>query len=310
MRIYIPVRLHMKLVFHELFITGLLFFVNGICFSQTNIYPVNFKVQMPFQTDSKGIIIETYWGLSHAKQRLHWDNHSPTWANNSVIVNNNSITKPKKNSYRTTTADGTFIQGDVFVCDSIFLPGNIFFTDVTSYRIPKGTLLVGINGAFGENLISKGIWEINFVTNVITFASSVDSLEDIFKAEIFPARFSAKGLEIDIELSNHSKKKAALDFGYNREILLPWKVFHAMKLPAERVKTDSILFSTPASAEVVQNSTVADTISIGGNPYGTLISSNKEDKRILIGRMFFMRFEFVIFDYMNKRIWVSKKRLF
>ena len=46
-----------------------------------NVKPTSFKMLISFETNNRGIIIDTYWGANKIKNELLWDNNSPTWAN-------------------------------------------------------------------------------------------------------------------------------------------------------------------------------------------------------------------------------------
>ncbi len=276
------------------------------------VAPKHFKIQIPYEVDNVGIILNTFWGSDKINHKLYLDNDSPTWTNNNVIQNNKSVSKSKDFSYRTSVADGTFIHGDVYVCDSISL-GQVTFKNFGFYKI-SGETHAGKNekveGALGENLLSEGIWKIDFKNKSITFASSIDSLGEMTDAQLFPCKFTDKAIEVEVTLRDKNTKKFELDLGFNGMMIMPLKEFTLIEIGNKRIYTDSRRFSTPSSFEVVENTHAFDTIKINRNYFLTTITTNKLIKETLIGRLFFERFEFLILDYLNKSVYVSKKTFY
>jgi hypothetical protein len=272
------------------------------------VTPKHFKIQIPYEVDNVGIVLNTSWGSDKINHKLYLDNDSPTWASNNVIQNNKSVSKSRVFSYRTTVADGTFIHDDVYVCDSISL-GKVALKNFGFYKI-SGETHPGKNekveGTFGENLLSVGVWKIDFKNRLITFASSIDSLGEMSYAQSFPCKFTDKSIEVEINLRNISTKKFDLDLGFNGMMILPLKEFTQIEIGNKRIYTDSLRFSTPSSSEIVENIYALDTIKINQSFFLTTLITNKLIKERLIGRLFFERFEFIILDYPDKLVFVSK----
>lgn len=105
-------------------------------------------------------------GVVLGKDRIAYDfvfdNHSPTCINPSFIANNASIRKSSYN-YKTFTADGARIEGNVYTCDSVVV-GEAVFDNVFCYSInpPPGVSNDAFHGIFGHDLISLGVWKIDF----------------------------------------------------------------------------------------------------------------------------------------------------
>ena len=267
-----------------------------------NVKPTSFKMLISFETNNRGIIIDTYWGANKIKNELLWDNNSPTWANEKVTSDNKSILRSKNFFYSTTTADGRPIQGNIYSCDSISL-GQVTFVNVPFYKISDQ-----MKGVFGDNLISKGVWEIDFRERKMIFASSIDSMKDLEQAELFSSNFTNDGIKISVSFRNNISEDVELDFGFNGGILLPISDFiQITKENNNRYKSD-LQFSTPSSKQILENTQAMDTIRIQKNMFSTIIITNKLAKEKLIGLGFFEQFEFVIFDYKNKLFYVSKKK--
>jgi hypothetical protein len=276
------------------------------------VRPNDFKIQIPIRLNEKGIIIPTYWGNDSVEHLLYWDNHSPSWADFNIIKGNSSIKKSKEYVYRTTTADGTPIKGEVYLCDKISL-GNVSFFDSPFYNIVHQVDARRddkIYGVFGEELIDKGIWKIDFKNEIITLTSNIDSLKEISETYILPSRFKDDLIELKVSFRNNIKETVEVDLGYNRDIFIPMKLFNIVSAGNKRTLTDSLLFSTPSSSTNVLNHSAFDSVKINKTSFPVFIESNQSNKEILIGAGFFKQFEFVIFDYINKAVYVSKKKLY
>ena len=280
---------------------------------ETNItvVPKNFKIQVPYKVDNVGIILNTFWGPDKINHKLYLDNNSPTWANNNIIRENKSVSNSKNFAYESKVADGTFIHDEVYICDSISL-GQVTFKNFDFYKISNepyaGKNEVG-DGALGENLISKGIWKIDFKNKIITFASSLDSLGEMQNAKLLPCKFIDKAIEMEVTLRGKNIKIFQLDLGFNGMMMMPLEEFMPIEMGNKLMFFDSLRFSTPSSFEDLENTHALDTISIDRNYYLATLTTNKLVKETLIGRRFFERFEFLILDYLNKSVYVSKNTI-
>ena len=269
--------------------------------TEVSVHPEDFKIEVAYQRDLQGIFVDLYWGSQRIKHTLLWDNHSPTWANGTVIDKNASIAKLDSYSYKTTTADGASIKGDVYLCDRIFF-GGIELQDVQFYNISDE-----IDGVLGDNIISKGVWKIDFSKETLTFASSSDSIEELRLMERLPAKFSSGGILIDVSFRNNIVKNVQLDLGFNGGILLPPKTFRQVAKGNSKFYKDSLRFSTPSHATIIEATHVFDTFKINRNQFSTLISSNEQARESLIGLGFFGQFRYVVIDYLNKAVYIQRR---
>jgi len=276
---------------------------------RVTVNPKHFSIQIPFQTDSKGIVIATYWGADKTEHKLYLDNHSPTWASSNIIRGNRSISKSKDFLYSTTTADGKVIAGEVYVCDNISI-GQVNFINVPFYNISNETNTGKTDGAIGENIMSEGIWKIDFKNHVINFASSIDSIKGLQEAGQLPAVFTSNAIEIEVSFRNKIMEKFELDLGYNGSAILPVAEFEPIVAGNKKVYTAAKRFSTPAGAVTIDNTIAVDSIRIGHQPFIIAISTNKLVKEKLLGRNFFDQFEFIVIDYPGKAVYLSKKQLY
>jgi hypothetical protein len=271
----------------------------------TSIYvtPKNFHIQLPFEIGREGIFIDTYWGKEKIKHRLLWDNHSPTWAGDKTIRNNISVFKSTDLTYRTTTADGSSIEGDVYICDSIAI-GPVTFGNVALYEIKNKR----IDGVLGDNIISKGVWKFDFDKSEITFASGIDSITDIQYATKLPATFTENAVLIKVAFRNDVEKNLELDFGFNGAILLPSDTFKKVAKGNMKFYKDTRGFSTPANSNITEHSHAFDSVFISDSSFVTFLTTNKLNKESLIGLAFFRNFHTVVLDYINKAIYIKRKR--
>ena len=252
------------------------------------VVPGHFKIKIPYEVDKVGIILNTFWGSGKIKHKLYFDNNSPTWANDHVIQNNKSVSKSKNISYKSTVADGTFIKGEVYICDSISI-GEVTFKNFGFYKIsnePYAGKYEAGEGALGENLLSTGIWKIDFKNKMITFASSLDSIGEMQNALLLPSKFTDKAIKIEVSFLHRTTKIFQLDLGFNGMMIMPLDEFNSLELGNKLIFTDFLRFSTPSSFEDIENTTALDTIKINRKDYWTSLSTNKMAKEPLIGRGF------------------------
>ncbi len=296
--------------FERIKIAVLLFIVFG-CGSQRNstisLSPKNFKIQVPFMLDKRGIIINTYWGSEKKHYVLCLDNFSPSWIKNSVIKYDKSFTQSNQR-FKTSTADGTSIKGDVGICDSLTFE-NITFRKIPFYLMAddsKEDTNLEDDGVFGGDLMSTGVWKIDFKKSELTFASSIDSLKETNQAEIFTSNFDQENINVDVLFESNIAKKMAVDLGYNGDLLLPPTEFNKISTSHKTYLTSS-KFKTPAGENIVNCVSFIDTVKMNHNWFFVIVSSNEKVKERLLGLQFFRRFDFVIFDFINKKIYLPKK---
>jgi hypothetical protein len=289
---------------------GILIYILLGCNNQMNsaigISPQNFKVQTHFRLSGRGIIIDTYWGSEKKHHVLRLDNHSPSWIKSSQIKYDKSFIKSGNLSFKTSTADGTRIQGDVGICDSLTFE-NIILREIPFYIMPNNPKdNKSYDGVFGGDLMSKGIWKIDFKNDKLTFASNIDSFKEIGQAEVIPAIFAGGSITIDVMFENNVIKTMAVDLGYNGDLLMPLEEFNRISSQNE-IFTTPARFKTPASDNIINSLSIVDTININHNWFFAIVSSNENVKQRLIGLQFFRRFDFVIFDFIEKQIYIPRK---
>lgn len=274
--------------------------------STVDVSPTHFKVQLPFLLDERGIIINTYWGSNREHHVLCLDNYSPCWIKTSAVQYNQSFAKSKDLHFKTSTADGSPVQGEVAVCDSLFF-GHIAFSRVPFYMMPdkEGTNKTS-DGVLGLDAMTKGIWKIDFKKEELTFVSDLDSLEDLQATEMFPATFTEQSIEVKVDFGERTTKTMAVDLGYNGDMLMPLAAFQSIS-QSRKVFQLPAKFSTPASRALINQYAVFDTVNIDHGWFVTMVASHETVREQLIGLAFFRRFAYVIFDFVHKRIYIPKK---
>jgi predicted aspartyl protease len=274
--------------------------------SVIDISPKHFKVRIPFMLDGRGIIINTYWGSEKKHHVLCLDNYSPSWIKSSLIQYGRSFTKSSRFGFKTSTADGSPIQGDVGICDSLSFE-NIVFRNIPFYIIRNNSENNKTDdGVFGMDVMSKGIWKIDFKNSELTFASSIDSFSEINQTEVFPATFGWQSITVNVDFGNSNVKTMAIDLGFNGGMFMPLRDFNNIG-SSHKTLIDLRRFNTPAGENIVNSVSIFDTVNINHDWFITIVSSNERVKERLIGLQFFRRFDYTIFDFINKRIYIPKK---
>jgi predicted aspartyl protease len=268
---------------------------------ETKPTPSKFSVWFHFDAHAPNILLKSYWGNNKNPYTFIFDNHSPTWVNGRVIEETKSIRQAKNISYRTSTADGNMIKGSVYVCDTVSLAG-VAFNDVLLYKIEDTGSAP--RGVIGENIISKGVWMIDFENQKVFFASSVDSFPDFkWGMLMLPAQFENNIFTIESQFANGMKKRFAIDLGFNGFAILPLKDFDEV---SSRRSSSEVRFSTPGGNQVVKNYTTYEKVMIGTDSVGLLYSSNEKVAESVVGLGFFRQFSFVVLDYINHTVFVSR----
>jgi hypothetical protein len=113
-------------------------------------------------------------------------------------------------------------------------------------------------------------------------------------------------MTIDVTFEKNIIKTMAVDLGYNGDLLMPLKEFNKIS-SQNKIFTTPAKFNTPASNNLINSLSIFDTININHNWFFTIVSSNEKVKEQLIGLQFFRKFDFVIFDFINKQIYIPKK---
>jgi hypothetical protein len=272
--------------------------------------PEHFKTQIPFEIWDRRIIILTDWGRYKEKHTLIFDTHAPSSADTLVLKASRSISKINGIFYKITTADGINLKGNVYICDSIGL-GKVKFNNAVIYDISQPTLngwnRSGVTEVFGDNLISRGIWKIDFEHNLLTFGSDIDSIDGWQNAIKIPARFTNNIISVKVFFSNRIHHWASVDLGYGGFIIMPIKQFKQMDTANKGLIDSQSILSTSTGRVKGIIYRLNGEIEINNNYFKTGLTANQSIKEIMLGAGFFSQFKFIILDYKNNSIYISKK---
>src|SRR5687767_13682324 len=81
---------------------------------QTSVIPRNFKIEFIYDLHGSAIMLPLSFGNSDKRYSLQFDNHSPSWVNGHIIKQTDFLKKINYTQFKTSAADGTEIEGDVY----------------------------------------------------------------------------------------------------------------------------------------------------------------------------------------------------
>lgn len=271
----------------------------------------NFKTTFPFVFVDNKIFIETKWGEERKSQLLLFDTHAPSSSSEEILKRMPQVRQLNAVSYNTRTAEGKRMMGNLYVADSIHI-GDVCFSNIVLYSVPLNPNPayhpLSIAGVMGDNLISKGVWKINFSDSTMEFASSIDSISDLEHSIKIPAENREGILSINSTMPDGTVQKMAIDFGYNKAVLIPIEAFRNVNHRGMgTVKT--ALYSTPSGNISTNNYEISDSIKLNGFAFETMIRSNDFFRYRIVGIEFFKSFEYIVLDYKSSTLYLSANRL-
>lgn len=286
----------------------LVFLIGAASCSSRNVHSkvilLTFKAEFIYDRYGSAVMLPVSFGDEEKKYSFQFDNHSPSWING-YIINETNLKKVKNTSYSTSAADGNRIEGDVYECDMISI-GGIKMENLLFYKIDD--TLGRPNGVIGENIISKGAWMIDFDNNKVMFSSSVDSFGTkriMYESRRLPTTYNDNTFTVEVAFSNGVTKMFEVDLGFNGVAILPLKDFIEISNPGKTFESD-ISFKTPAGDHLIKSTAAHERVLLGTDSVSFLFSTNDKVAENLLGLGFFKQFEFVILDYPNKQIYVSR----
>jgi len=168
------------------------------------------------------------------------------------------------------------------------------------YIIETNTNDQTYDGVFGSELMSKGIWKIDFKNNLLTFTSSLDSLPESASCEPIFASVQDHQIAINVKFSTGAIHRTFVDLGYNGDLLLPQE--DALYLSGKEKKfTETIRLTTPSDSKIINRLSAIDTVNISNHWFVVAAATTASTKERLIGLRFFRRFDFIIIDFKNKK---------
>jgi hypothetical protein len=272
----------------------------------------SFKVDIPF-VHPKGdrLFIPVFFNKENVQRTLLFDSHAPTCINASIIKNNNAFAKIGKFIFPKPTPDGKTIPNIVYKTEGIRL-GNVQFNKVVVNETADQTVKVSYpyDGIFGKNLMQKGIWKIDFEHNLLIMTSSIDSIDGIKDAQKLPVKFSGLSkIKMEVAFKNNVKSTLELDLGYNGGVAIKKKTFDKIDLDHTAKVKEGTTTSAAGTQKVTFYSLDNEQVKAGGKDFTIGIRSNNAHTLNLLGLQFFAQFKFVIFDYLNKAVYVSNEKM-
>lgn len=273
-------------------------------YSSINIAPGHFKMSTPFLIGTHGILINTNWGADKKHHVLFIDNFSPSWIKKSVLQADGRLLHNSAYNFKTSTGSGKLLEGNVGLCDSLLF-GAVAFNKAPFYIIDSEPDDQTYDGAFGSELMSKGIWKIDFKNNVLTFVSSIDSLPESAGCEPIVAVVDNNRIVINVKSARGLTQPMFVDLGFNGDLLVSED--DSMYLSSRnKFSSEQMMLSTPSDTKIVSRLSAIDTVQISNHWFVTMLSTRKSSKDRLIGLQFFKRFQFIIIDFKNKKLLVPK----
>jgi hypothetical protein len=268
----------------------------------------NFKTVIPFEfKDKKSIVLPVYFAKEKITRYLKFDNHAPALLQLAQVENNSSFQYVGKSFIKNRTPEGGKIDDVAYLADSIQV-GGVNFNHVLLTAAPN----VNFDGLFGINTMRLGIWKIDFEKQQLTFASSLDSIPNLKDATTIPADFDKwNKITLPINFQNNITKNIDVDLGYNKGVIVSPILFNKIDADNKATVEPSEITSTAGTSKITLHRLDKMSIKIGENTFTISMRTNEKiTKRTkLIGLEFFAQFKFVVFDFINKTIYVSKEKM-
>ena len=271
-----------------------------------------FKVEIPFvHPKNDRLFIPVFFDKENVQRTLLFDSHASTCINSSIIKNNQAFAKIGKFILPKPTPDGKTIPNIVYKTDGIRL-GNVQFNRVVINEITAKTDTVSYkyDGIFGTNLMVKGIWKIDFERNILTMNSSIDSIDGVKDAQKLPVIFSGTSkIKMEVAFKNNVRSTLDLDLGYGGSVIIKKKTFDKIDLDHQAKVKEGTIISAAGVQKTLKYSLDNEQVKVGDKDFTTYIRTNDVINMNLLGIGFFDQFKFVIFDYVNKAIYVSNEKM-
>ena len=281
--------------------------------SNEKVDSISFKTSIPIQI-GKQIYIDTYWGLNKKKKILIFDTGTSFTTADSSTTSDKELSKLiGKAPFGAKTPDGKKID-KVFYSTEILSIGDVSFKQMAFME----TFLSNFSDAFSDNiekpvgllggdLLSKGVWKINFKDSTLTFASSVDSIGNLNEATEIPIYTRLNGsIYLNAIVKNSITQKLTIDFGFGGAILIPKDIFDEIDISHEAVLKDTLITTLASKSKISRRTLKGENVKINNINYSTQIITFDNSKMSLIGLNFFKQFDFVVIDYSEKKLYLSK----
>jgi hypothetical protein len=275
------------------------------------VSPTAFKMDIPFTFIENQLFIPVYFEKEKMKRVLKFDNHAPFSLRYGAIENNPAITKVGKLFIPKPTPDGKTIPNLYYTTDSVNF-GNVQFNKVvligTSEQAPDAPNKY--DGLFGKNLMEKGVWKIDFEQKILTFASTLEAIENVKDAQKLATKFTeVNKIILNTTFENITIPKVEVDLGYNGYLILTKKNFDKIDPDHKAIVKATEITSVAGTQKVTGYLLPEKSGKIGDKSFNMKVVSNDKMTNNYLGMAFFAQFKFVIFDYVNKAVYVSSEKM-
>jgi len=277
------------------------------------VEPIAFKTSVPIQI-GKQIQIATYWGVKRNKKILIFDTGASFTTADSSTTSDKELSKLiGKAPFGAKTPDGKKID-KVFYSTEILSIGDVSFKQVAFMETSLSNFGDAFNdniekpvGLFGGDLLSKGVWKINFKDSILTFASSVDSIGNLNEAIEIPIHKGLNGsIYLNAIVKNSITQRLTIDFGFGGMILLPKDLFEKIDIKNEAVSKDTLSTTLASKSKIIKKTLECENVMINNKKYTSQIITFSNVNMSLIGLKFFKQFDFVVLDYPKGKLYLSK----
>jgi hypothetical protein len=278
---------------------------------EETVSPIAFKVQIPFiHPKNDRTFIPVFFEKENVTRTLLFDTGASTCMMASVVKNNAAYAKIGEFFIKKPTPDGKKIPNIVYKTDKLKL-GNLSFDKVVVNELPDrtDTVFYKYEGIFGTNLMAKGIWKIDFEHNQFTFASSIDSIQNVADAQKLAVIFDEKKIKADLSFENNVQARVELDFGSNGGVSLKKEIFDKIDLNHKATASQSTSITAAGEQKITKYVLESTPFKLGDKTFSTSLYTNNLMNRNLLGMKYFEQFKFVILDYINKAVYVSNEKM-
>lgn len=281
--------------------------------TKEKVEPIAFKTSIPIRI-GKFIELSTYWGENKYKKILIFDTGaSYTTADSSITTDKNIATLIGKAPFAARTPDGKKTYVEFYSTETISI-GDVSFNPVVFISSSLSNFSNAFNksaetpvGLFGINLLSKGIWKINFKDSTLTFTSSIDSIGNITELTEVPIHKNLNSsFSLDATFKNSISRKLTIDFGFNGMILLPKDVFENIDTENQAVSRDTLTTTLASISKTTIKKLEGENVTISNKIYSSQIVTNDIVNFSLIGLRFFTQFDYVILDFPKSKLYLPK----
>lgn len=273
------------------------------------IEPAGFKTVFPFSfTEGSQITVTTYWGKEHKPIKLIFDNAAPTSVDAVTKSNLADVQETGESDKDRLMPTGQKITTHFLVAPNVRF-GDINVRNVAFLTTPY--VRKTASGLLGRNILKKGVWKIDFENKMITFANSTDSIGPVDKMDKLPVKFDYfDRITVKMTMEKKMTDVFEVDFGYNGAVTLPFKQFS--KLAKDGYVRKASGTATTAAGAVETNYYLLEhgILTFKDETYlDFTITSSDVIKDKLLGLGFFSQFKYVIIDYVNKALYLSREKV-